>query len=205
MVKIDEKIVGVEIVKDDDQKKQMNVFKLPDRPKKLFGTTYKLRGGNSEHSIYLTINDHEVNGHKIPYEIFLNTKSSEALQWKLVFTRLISSIFRRDAINPKPDLSFLVEELLSVYDPSDMFYNGEFSLHPTLMPSTVAYIGHYIKHHLIGLGIYTDEKFATDSTILEDKFNHKIEHAKICPKCNAKAFVKTDCWMCLECGYSKCD
>ncbi len=83
-----------------------------DRPQALEGNTYKLKWPDSEHAIYLTINDIVINGHRRPFEVFINSKNMEHYAWTLALTRMISAVFRRGG-----DVSFVVEELKAVFDP----------------------------------------------------------------------------------------
>ncbi|MGB1209161.1 MAG: adenosylcobalamin-dependent ribonucleoside-diphosphate reductase, partial [Paracoccaceae bacterium] len=75
-----------------------------DRPQSLEGQTYKLRWPDSEHAIYLTINDIVVGGHRRPFEVFINSKNMEHFAWTVALTRMISAVFRRGG-----DVSFVVE------------------------------------------------------------------------------------------------
>ncbi|NRB01321.1 MAG: adenosylcobalamin-dependent ribonucleoside-diphosphate reductase, partial [Rhodobacteraceae bacterium] len=45
-----------------------------DRPQELDGATYKLKWPDSEHAIYITVNDIEQDGRKRPFEVFINSK-----------------------------------------------------------------------------------------------------------------------------------
>ncbi|MFZ8944816.1 MAG: adenosylcobalamin-dependent ribonucleoside-diphosphate reductase, partial [Paracoccaceae bacterium] len=83
-----------------------------DRPQRLEGRTYKLKWPDSEHAIYLTINDIILNGHRRPFEVFINSKNMEHFAWTVALTRMISAVFRRGG-----DVSFVVEELKAVFDP----------------------------------------------------------------------------------------
>ena len=47
-----------------------------DRPETLDGNTYKLKWPDSEHAIYVTINDIIVNDQRRPFEVFINSKNS---------------------------------------------------------------------------------------------------------------------------------
>lgn len=180
----------------------LNSGKLLPRPQELRGVTYKLKPGNSEHALYLTISDIEVNGEWRPYELFLNTKNATSIQWVNVFTRLVSAVFRREAGNRICRVSFIIEELLSVYDPADMFFNGEFTKHPITMPSTVAYIGYQIRKHLMKLNLYELETYDVPPDL--EVTEVETANAQVCPKCSQKTYVKQDCWICIECGYSQC-
>ena len=44
-----------------------------DRPNELEGSPYKLKWPDSEHAIYVTINDTLVNGSRRPFEVFINS------------------------------------------------------------------------------------------------------------------------------------
>lgn len=47
-----------------------------------------------------------------PFEVFINSKSTEHYAWTVALTRMISAVFRRGG-----DVSFVVEELKAVFDP----------------------------------------------------------------------------------------
>ena len=50
---------------------------LAQRAEKLTGATYKLRWPDSEHAIYVTVNDIEQDGGRRPFEVFVNSKNLE--------------------------------------------------------------------------------------------------------------------------------
>jgi ribonucleoside-diphosphate reductase alpha chain len=77
-----------------------------DRPGELAGRTYKLRWPESEHAMYITINDIVQDGRVRPFEIFINSKNMGHFAWTVGLTRMISALFRRGG-----DVSFVVEEL----------------------------------------------------------------------------------------------
>ncbi|MFT5787679.1 MAG: ribonucleoside-diphosphate reductase alpha chain, partial [Ascidiaceihabitans sp.] len=76
-----------------------------DRPEALEGNTYKVKWPDSEHAIYITINDVIHGGHRRPFEVFINSKNMEHFAWTVALTRMISAVFRRGG-----DISFVVEE-----------------------------------------------------------------------------------------------
>lgn len=97
----------------------MHMHETVLRPERLMGTTYKLKTPEhvSEHSLFITINDIILNEGTVhetrrPFEIFINSKSLEHYQWIVALTRIISAVFRKGG-----DVTFLVEELRSVFDP----------------------------------------------------------------------------------------
>ena len=83
-----------------------------DRPEVLPGQTYKLRWPESDHAIYVTVNDVVRDGRRRPFEVFINSKNMDHYAWTLGLTRMISAVFRRGG-----DVSFVVEELKAVFDP----------------------------------------------------------------------------------------
>ncbi|MFA7638687.1 MAG: adenosylcobalamin-dependent ribonucleoside-diphosphate reductase, partial [Parvibaculum sp.] len=83
-----------------------------ERETVLPGFTYKLQWPESDHAIYITINDIMQDGRRRPFEIFINSKNMEHYAWTVALTRMISAVFRRGG-----DVTFVVEELKAVFDP----------------------------------------------------------------------------------------
>jgi len=120
-----------------------------ERPEILMGSTYKIKTPQSEHALYITINDVVLNAGtdyaaRHPYEVFINSKNMEHFQWVLGLTRVISAVFRNGG-----DVCFLVEELKAVFDPQ----GGYFKKGGVFMPSLVAEIGYAIEAHLKVIGM----------------------------------------------------
>ncbi len=227
-VKISNKIVGYRVLKADAGNEQAPAPVQPEnkpvlmnenieRPDFLLGTTYKIKPPVAEHAMYITINDillNEDTDHESrqPYEVFINSKSMEHFQWVIALTRVISAVFRKGG-----DVTFLVEELRSVYDPN----GGYFKKGGVFMPSLVAEIGAVIEKHLKAIGLLeSDEMSETTKRILAEK-RAEFEasqaarndesaaeypaNATMCGKCNTKAVIVMDgCATCLSCGDSKC-
>ena len=168
-----------------------------DRPGDLPGHTYKVRWPDLDHAFYITINDIEEGGRRRPFEIFINSKNMEHYAWTVALTRMISAVFRRGG-----DVSFVVEELKSVFDPrGGQWMGGRY------IPSLLAAIGEVIERHLIAIGFMTkpgpDESDAQRAAAAEAG----AEGAAVrrCPRCGADGLVKLDgCDTCVSCGYSKC-
>ena len=121
-----------------------------DRPQSLEGRTYKLKWPDSEHAIYLTINDIILNGHRRPFEVFINSKNMEHFAWTVALTRMISAVFRRGG-----DVSFVVEELKAVFDPrGGAWIKGKY------IPSILAAIGGAIETHMIDTGFWKAKALA---------------------------------------------
>ena len=194
--KISQTISGCFVVQQED-KKPLPIYHLAERPTELSGKTYKVKTPQSDHALYITINDE--NG--APFEIFLNSKEMQHYQWIVALTRVMSAVFRKGG-----DCTFLVDELKNTHDPSGGFFSrGRY------VPSLVAEIGYVLEEHLMGLGLLVkDESLKVSVQMmmkekLESKSDNYPEHASICSKCGAKAVIKMDgCATCLECGQSKC-
>ncbi|EKB25123.1 hypothetical protein [Aeromonas veronii] len=223
--KIDKKIVAYKVrTKDEPQEDlsaQDDVVHMHEtvlRPERLMGTTYKLKTPEhvSEHSLFITINDIILNEGTVhetrrPFEIFINSKSLEHYQWIVALTRIISAVFRKGG-----DVTFLVEELRSVFDPKGGYWNkGKY------VPSLIAEIGNVIESHLTEIGMLKapgldehQQAFLAEKQA-ELKAAQEVEeqqagsgfpaNAALCYKCHTKALVLKDgCMTCLNCGDSKC-
>ena len=164
---------------------------LTPRPENLTGATYKIKWPESEHALYVTINDIEENGRRRPFEIFINSKNMEHYAWTLALTRMISAVFRRGG-----DVSFVAEELKAVFDP-----RGGAWLGGRYVPSLLAAIGDVIQRHLDGDAVRTPAPAALEA----DASPGAAVKPRGCPKCGAAALIRAEgCDKCLECGYSKC-
>ena len=185
-----------------------------ERPEILRGTTYKLKTPIHDHAFYITINDivlNEGSEHESwhPYEIFINSKSMEHFQWVVGITRVISAVFRKGG-----DITFLVDELLSVYDPNGGYYRKG----GVYVNSLVADIGSKINQHLEAIGIKKPDLSKAQKSFIESKVKEASARqegeqdsrgipasATICGKCSQKAVVLLDgCRTCLQCADTKC-
>ncbi|GGC20380.1 ribonucleoside-diphosphate reductase, adenosylcobalamin-dependent [Marivita lacus] len=166
-----------------------------DRPKALEGATYKLKWPDSEHAIYLTINDIIVGGHRRPFEVFINSKNMEHFAWTVALTRMISAVFRRGG-----DVSFVVEELKAVFDPrGGAWVNGKY------IPSILAAIGGVIEQHMIAIGFLAGEGMGLKSDPQAQVVNLPGGRGKACPSCGQYDMRMVEgCMTCGSCGHSKC-
>jgi len=229
--KISQAIVGYEVLKEETpeqaakkaalevkaEDKVVHLHEKLKRPDMLVGSTYKIKTPLSEHALYVTINDIILNPgtqHELrrPFEIFINSKNMDHFQWIVALTRIISAVFRKGG-----DVTFLVEELRSVFDPR----GGYFKKGGKYMPSLVAEIGDAIECHLRMIGMLKDdgldehqkklvaEKRAQYESAVQSSESAESsdfpEGAQLCIKCNTKAAIQMDgCLTCLNCGESKC-
>lgn len=233
-VRIDQKIVGYGVVRPDSAEstpagivpppQKADVIQMHERlerPEDLHGTTYKIKTPLAEQALYLTINDIVLNAgteheHRRPFEIFVNSKNMEHFQWIVALTRIISAVFRKGG-----DVTFLVEELRSVFDPR----GGYFKKGGRYMPSLVAEIGDVIERHLRAIGMLPDPELDARQLKLIEEKRTAVEarenrgdavrpaaergafpdSAQLCYKCQTKAMIALDgCLTCLNCGESKC-
>ncbi len=228
-IKIDNKIVGYKVLKDDETvpdesipteesaKAEDNIVHMHEkleRDEKLEGSTYKIKTPLSEHALYITVNDiilNEGTEHELrrPFEVFINSKSMDHFQWIVALTRIISAVFRKGG-----DVTFLVEELRSVFDPS----GGYFKKGGKFMPSLVAEIGDVLEMHMKEIGLIKETRPDKHQQKLIDEKRAEFEQSKdnddegefpnsatLCSKCSTKAMIQMDnCLTCLNCGESKC-
>jgi len=191
-----------------------------DRPEALPGRTYKVKWPDSEHAIYITINDVVMESRRRPFEVFINSKNMEHYAWTVALTRMISAVFRRGG-----DVSFVVDELKAVFDPrGGQWMGGRY------VPSLLAAIGEVIERHMIDIGF-----LATPGRTHEDPYaagplvavagatpeprpditplpaattgggGRVSSFLRQCPKCGSPALVRQEgCDTCTSCDYSKC-
>jgi ribonucleoside-diphosphate reductase alpha chain len=164
-----------------------------ERHEVLPGFTYKLRWPESDHAIYITINDIVQDGRRRPFEIFINSKNMEHYAWTVALTRMISAVFRRGG-----DVAFVVEELKAVFDPrGGQWMEGHY------VPSLLAAIGGIIERHMIDTG-FLQPKTAVSLGLRAKAVGENAVPAQ-CPRCGEAALVfQEGCATCLNCGYSKC-
>ena len=166
-----------------------------DRPAELEGATYKLKWPDSEHAIYITVNDLVVGGHRRPFEVFINSKNMEHFAWTVALTRMVSAVFRRGG-----DVSFVVEELKAVFDPrGGAWIKGKY------VPSILAAIGGVIEKHMISTGFLAGEGQGLKEDPQQQVVNLDAPRGKACPSCGSFELRMVEgCMTCGSCGHSKC-
>jgi ribonucleoside-diphosphate reductase alpha chain len=182
-----------------------------DRPEVLPGQTYKLRWPESDHALYITLNDIVQDGRRRPFEVFINSKNMEHYAWTVALTRMISAVFRRGG-----DIAFVVEELKAVFDPrGGQWMNGRY------VPSLLAAIGEVIETHMIGIGFLPEQKGSNDR--LKENARQRVNapsapiagtnpddtappvRLRQCPQCGQPGLLRQEgCDVCINCDYSKC-
>jgi ribonucleoside-diphosphate reductase alpha chain len=173
------------------------------RPEALPGQTYKVRWPDSEHALYITLNDIIQDGRRRPFEIFINSKNMEHYAWTVALTRMISAVFRRGG-----DVSFVVEEMKAVFDP-----RGGAWMEGKYVPSLLAAIGDVIERHMVEIGFLPAKNGHDERALQARVVNLQPDgqpalagpRLRQCPKCGEAALIRLeDCDQCTSCGYSKC-
>ncbi|WP_211364811.1 adenosylcobalamin-dependent ribonucleoside-diphosphate reductase [Roseospira marina] len=198
--------VGTPAGRTSDDGRVVHLTRPLDRPEVLPGQTYKVRWPESDHAIYITVNDVVgADGRRRPFEVFINSKNMEHYAWTVALTRMISAVFRRGG-----DVRFVVEELKAVFDPrGGQWMGGRY------VPSLLAAIGGVIEQHMIETGFLG----APEGFVVEDGDNAKAtSHGpqavepvarpaamRFCPKCAQPTLIRQEgCDTCTSCGYSRC-
>ncbi|MDU9004943.1 adenosylcobalamin-dependent ribonucleoside-diphosphate reductase [Sedimentitalea todarodis] len=166
-----------------------------DRPSELEGNTYKVKWPDSEHALYITVNDIVIGGRRRPFEVFINSKNMEHFAWTVALTRMISAVFRRGG-----DVSFVVEELKAVFDPrGGAWVQGKY------IPSILAAIGGVIERHMVAIGFLEGEGMGLKSDPQAQVVNLDAPRGKACPSCGQFELRMIEgCMTCGSCGHSKC-
>ena len=164
------------------------------RSDKLSGATYKLRWPDSEHAMYVTINDVEQDGVLRPFEIFVNSKNLEHYAWVVALTRMISAVFRRGG-----EVAFVAAELKQVFDPRGGQWQGG-----RYVPSLVAAIGDLIERHMMETGFLSRD--VAPALAKPGAGVLATQLGPLCPKCSQPGLVReAGCLSCVNCGWSKCE
>ena len=176
-----------------------------ERPASLPGSTYKLRWPESDHALYVTINDVVRDGRRRPFEIFVNSKNMDHYAWTLGLTRMISAVFRRGG-----DVGFVVEELKAVFDPrGGQWLDGRY------VPSLLAAIGEVIETHMVMIGFMTKGTPVVAGAAQRGRSSPETRSRAaagdgrrvpdICPRCGQPSLLHQEgCNLCTACDYSKC-
>jgi ribonucleoside-diphosphate reductase alpha chain len=174
-----------------------------DRPEALDGATYKISWPESDHALYITVNDVIQDGRRRPFEVFINSKNTEHFAWSVALTRMMSAVFRRGG-----DVSFVVEELKAVFDPrGGQWMKGRY------VPSLLAAIGDVLEEHMITIGFMKapgaldeDEVLSKPQVVnLQEGIEPPNNRFRQCPKCGQASLIRQEsCDTCTSCAYSKC-
>ena len=189
-IKIQGKIVGYEVVKEEEEaaareeakaeneeRQKATIIRMtervlrPEGMESLEGSTYKIKTPLDDHAMYVTINDIVLNQgteheQRRPFEIFINSKNMDHFQWIVALTRLMSAVFRKGG-----DVTFLAEELQAVFDPR----GGSFKPGGKCMPSIIADIGAVIEHHLQKIGLMEKEELSEQQQLILDQMRAEAE------------------------------
>ena len=168
------------------------------RPEELPGQTYKLNWPETDHAMYITINDIVQDGRRRPFEVFVNSKDTEHYAWTVALTRMISAVFRRGG-----DVSFVVDELKAVFDP-----RGGHWMQGRYVPSLLAAIGDVIERHMIDIGFLPQPGENDAPKSGEERKVVGLDDGprlRQCPKCGQASLLRQEgCDTCTACDFSKC-
>lgn len=221
--KIDQKIVGYAVVKEDDKgklamepaigcphattegcAKPFSPFDLPDH---LSGNRYRLKSPIYESSLYMIVMNAEIDGQLRPVEVFFESKNMESYSWIKFTARMVSALFRQ----PGPFPAFIIDEMCQTSAPNGSYFlpkgGGQ-------VESIVHHVGVVLRDHCAALGLLGGVELDAAQAEFIEKKREELgvsgddgypEYATVCPKCNEKAVVQMDgCSACLSCGDSKC-
>lgn len=202
--KIEQKIVGMEVVKPDSPPPKFEPY---ERPPAIDGRTYKIMPGEMKAAVYVTINNLTLPDGKLrAFEIFLNTKDVSHSQWMVAVTRLVSAIMRM----PWP-FEFMIGELKEVVDPNGGYFlrKGDAVGGRGKVNGIVDHIGRLLEKHCKDFGIIKTEEPAPEvKAALEQKkaeATAKGMQGQTCKKCGQESvYVLDGCLTCVTCGESKC-
>ena len=176
-----------------------------ERGDMLTGSTYRMKWPGDENSYYVTINDTIVDGQRVPFEIFVNTKNLESQAWISALTLMISAVMRRER-----DVAFIAQQLMSVVDAR----GGAFMPGQGYVNSRVAAIGRVIAGHFIACGIPVPGFQAFKGKRADDVAEPEVTEMPVLPKLrqregcpdygNCNMINEAGCDKCLSCGFSKC-
>ena len=211
-IKIDKKIVGVSVVKDQedqpdvdeldsgqdcddcDYKLNAEAYDLADhggnikRPEVLPAAVYKVKDPTKDTNIYCSISNM---GGK-PFEIFVNSRHTESQQWVSAMTVLLSLAFRAGI-----PAEFIGKELQQIVDSNPFFYKGKSGC-------TVSHIGRVILRHCEDSKDFSTLVEETESIVSDAESINNINKVGDCPICSGEMVLMDGCPTCLSCGHSKC-
>ena len=205
--KIDNKIITAKIVKDVDVKP---IILNKKRPYILNGRTYSVKTRLLKHTLYVTINNIEENDTIRPFEIFFKSKDSSKYMELDIFSKLLSSSFRKES-----NICYLVDDMKSTN--SNMTSGGYFrsprqSRNETkgkYIPSIYYEIAEVIEDHLLYMGIKCDRKKIVKIEDVVEESAHIVDvddvTGVVCPECGKKNVqMVAGCKTCYDCTWSAC-
>ena len=163
------------------------------RPPKLTGSTYKLRWADSEHALYVTVNDIWEGDGRRPFEVFISSANMEHFSWVVALTRMISAVFRRGG-----EVAFVAEELKGIFDPrGGQWSDGRY------VPSLIAAIGGILEQHMTETGFLPAPERPAAHAAAGQSATRGL--GMLCPQCSQPGVAKEgSCLTCHHCGWSRC-
>ena len=169
-----------------------------------------MRWPDSEHALYITLNDIVQDGRRRPFEIFINSKNMEHYAWTVALTRMISAVFRRGG-----DVSFVVEELKAVFDPrGGAWMDGQLRALAARRDRRRHRAPHDRDRLPAAEGAAGERAIEAQVVNLADGRRRRTPAGRSalagprlrqCPKCGEAALIRLEgCDQCTSCDYSKC-
>ncbi len=191
--KITQKIVAYKVLtpeQKDERDNPVEEIKIPTvmnetikREPKLFGSTTRLKIPNEEHRLYITINDQVIEGVRYPREMFLTTKNPEHKMWMDALSLVISAVFRKGN-----DISFLVDEFSSVFDPKGGYFSkNRLTGKGKYYNSIVHEIGNVLEEHLKSI---SDSNLEISNSNSDFKLSFPSSDSKL-PSVSVKEVIKS--------------
>ncbi len=201
----------------------------------LAGFTYKIKWAGSDHAIYVTINDIERDGRRRPFEIFINTKNLEHYAWTVALTRMISAVFRRGGdvsfvaeelkavFDPQggqwvdgryiPSLLAAIGDVIEGHMLRIGFFDaaedGEVAGAAPGYGGGEVLLPHERAKRLAGglpVAPSPGKSAITPSAVEAGAQIQAVRRGRPCPRCGSALYVKSEgCWVCSDCGFSRCD
>ncbi len=167
---------------------------VPARPRRLDGSTYKIKWPLTGTNWYVTVTR---NTDGIPLELFITTRDVQHLEWVQALSCMATAILRR-----RGDVQFLVQELKQVSAATGFAFLqvDDAEDHPVQYPSVVAAIGGVLEAEW--------KRLSTDGSAPpapEASRKPVSAGAGECPKCGEFSLIRENgCKRCLSCGYEQC-
>lgn len=202
-----------------------------ERDPVLAGYTYKLKWPASDHAIYVTLNDIEVGGRRRPFEIFINTRNLEHYAWTVALTRMISAVFRRggDVAFVAEELKAVFDPqggqwMGGRYVPSLLAAIGDVIERHMI---EIGFLGSNVEtldvsrehngdieieqlpsgsgHSQTAAGRHGSSTHRTDLPSVPPEAETRPRPTRFCPRCSSPHLDRKEgCWVCRDCGFSKC-
>ncbi len=181
--------IGSVVIVEPPAKKRL------ERGEVLHGSTYKIKPNVYPHGFYVTINNTEVDGILLPYEVFITTKNTDFYVFMQTLSLTLTTAFRW-----QQDITHLLEEYADIGEPNGGYWGKrkDGNAKGKFYKSVLGEIADVIQAHLDLLAVQTIIASHQPKTPL-------VASGQKCPSCYEPTFIMMDgCMTCTSCGHSKC-